>query len=120
MVTEQLTLIQGGEFIVCDDIVYHPTPAPATLTATTALPINTMRGIAVRLGDEIVPLPFVRSQERKAVSAKIRIDGPIATRIAQSLGLVKTEAAEGRITRAASDSRNTPPPTVGAGQTFAR
>jgi hypothetical protein len=109
----QLTLIQDGEFIVCEDVVYTAplaqTPPPpraakgphprltvdpaavasaASLKATSAtLPINTMKSLSVRIGDEIVPLPFIRSQERKAVSHKIIIDGPIATRIAQSLGV---------------------------------
>jgi hypothetical protein len=82
----QLTLIQGGEFIVCSDVVYSPAP-PSTLTATAALPINTMKSAAVRLGDEIIPLPFIRSQERKVVSNKIRIDGPIVTRIAAAMAL---------------------------------
>jgi hypothetical protein len=85
MSSEQLTLIQGGEFIVCDEITY--TPATATLLATAALPINIMKSASVRLGDEIIHLPFIRSQERKVVSHKIRIDGPIATRIAKSLDL---------------------------------
>jgi hypothetical protein len=85
MSSDQLTLIQGGEFIVCEDIAY--TSASPSLTATAALPINTMKTAAVRLDGEIIPLPFIRSQDRKAVSHKIRIDGAIASRIAQSLGL---------------------------------
>ena len=108
MSSDQMTLIQGGEFIVCEEIAYTPaTPGtrirlsktprgatleepvddPASLTATAALPINTMKAASVRIGDEIVPLPFMRSQERKVVSTKIRIDGPLATRIAKSLGI---------------------------------
>lgn len=89
MTQEQLTLIQGGEFIVCDDINYTPAvpPAPASLVATTALPINTMRAISVRIDDEIVPLPFVRSLDRKAVTNRISIDGPLAARIAKAIGI---------------------------------
>jgi hypothetical protein len=86
MTGDQLTLIQGGEFIVCEDLAYLPA-TPACLTATAALPINTMKAASVRLGDEIIPLPFIRSQERKVVSNKIRIDGSLATRIAKSLGV---------------------------------
>ena len=86
MSRHQLTLIQGGEFIVCDEIAYT---APGTLTATAALPINTMKSAAVRIDDEIVPLPFIRSQERRVVSEKIRIDGPIATRLAHWLQIVE-------------------------------
>jgi hypothetical protein len=85
LITRQLTLIQGGEFIVCEDIAY--VGSPPSLSASTALPINTMRGVAVRLGDEIVPLPFIRSQDRRAVSDRIRIEGNIATRIARDIGL---------------------------------
>jgi hypothetical protein len=88
MILEQLTLIQGGEFIVCEDVSYTAKSQPA-LSATAALPINTMRGVAVRLDNEIVPLPFVRSQDRRAVSRQIRIEGPLATRIAAALGLSK-------------------------------
>ena len=111
MTSDQMTLIQGGEFIVCEELSYTPAiPAthvrfaktargpvneqpvgdPACITATAALPINTMKAASVRIGDEIIPLPFIRSQERKAVSHKIRIDGPIATRIAKSLGIPTT------------------------------
>lgn len=86
MILEQLTLIQGGEFIVCEDISYSAKTQPS-LSATAALPINTMRGVAVRLDNEIVPLPFVRSQDRRAVSRQIRIEGPLAARIAAALGL---------------------------------
>jgi hypothetical protein len=84
---QQLTLIQGGEFIVCDEIAYSARSTPVTLTATAALPINTMRAVSVRIDDEMVPLPFIRSQERRAISTRIRIDGPLATRIAAALGL---------------------------------
>jgi len=113
MIRPQLTLIQDGEFIVCEDVAYVPSPpraappAPmgkgphpraavepptagggATLKATAVtLPINTMKSTAVRIGDDIVPVPFIRSQARKAVSHHIVIDGPIATRIAKFLGL---------------------------------
>jgi hypothetical protein len=83
---KQLTLIQGGEFIVCDEIAYKSAPVGA-ITATAALPINTMKSVAVRIDDEIVPLPFIRSQERKVVSEKIRIEGPIAAKIARWLEL---------------------------------
>lgn len=82
----QLTLIQGGEFIVCTDVTYKP-GTPGTLTATTSLPVNTMKAVSVRIDNEIVPLPFIRSQDRRAVSERIRIDGPVAGRLAQSLGL---------------------------------
>jgi len=92
MTRNQLTLIQGGEFIVCDAIVYTSAPF-ATLTATAALPINTMKSASVRLDGEIIPLPFIRSQERRVVSEKIRIDGPIATRIAAWLELENRPAA---------------------------
>jgi hypothetical protein len=100
MIRPQLTLIQDGEFIVCEEVAYTPPPARiatepaaanhgASLTATAVtLPINTMKATSVRIGDEIIPLPFIRSQARKAVSHKIIIDGPISTRIAKSLGLV--------------------------------
>jgi hypothetical protein len=108
MPSEQMTLIQGGEFIVCENLTYTPsTPGtrvrlvrtprgsmkeepvddPASIKATAALPINTMKAASVRIGDEIIPLPFIRSQERKVVSSRIRIDGPLAARIAKSLGL---------------------------------
>lgn len=95
MTQEQLTLIQGGEFIVCDDINYTPAvpPAPASLVATTALPINTMRAISVRIDDEITPLPFVRSLDRKAVTTRICIDGPVAARIAKSIGITSSSKA---------------------------
>ncbi len=108
MSSDQMTLIQGGEFIVCEELAYTPaTPGtrvrlvrtprgatleepvddPACIMATAALPINTMKAASVRIGDEIIPLPFIRSQERKVVSKKIRIDGPLAARIAKSLGI---------------------------------
>ncbi len=108
MPSDQMTLIQDGEFIVCEEIASTPpasgakarlgtTPRgstteesagdPACLTATSALPINTMKAASVRIGSDIVPLPFIRSQERKVVSNKIRIDGPLAVRIANSLGI---------------------------------
>jgi hypothetical protein len=88
MSEEQLTLIQGGEFIVCEDVVFRAAAEnPALLTATTSLPINTMKPVAVRLEGEIIPLPMIRSQERRIVSNKIRIDGPLAGRIAASIGL---------------------------------
>ena len=91
MSEEQLTLIQDGEFIVCEDVVFRaPAETPACLTATTSLPINTMKAVSVRLGAEIVPLPGIRSQERRVVSEKIRIDGAIATRIASTIGLFTT------------------------------
>jgi hypothetical protein len=80
MDTGQLTLIHEGEFIVCDNIVF--TRSPASITAIASLPINTMKSTSVRIGNEIVPLPFIRSQERKVVSRKIRIEGPIAAKIA--------------------------------------
>ena len=84
-------MIQGGEFIVCEDVVFRAAAeAPACLTATTSLPINTMKAVSVRLGDEIVPLPGIRSQERRGVSEKIRIDGAIASRIAAAIGLTTT------------------------------
>jgi hypothetical protein len=91
----QLTLIQNGEFIVCDDVAYTPSRneptirsgSDAVLTARAALPVNTMKAVFVRLESEIVPVPFLRSQERKVVSEKIRIEGALATRIAASLGL---------------------------------
>ncbi len=88
MPLDQLTLIQGGEFIVCEDVVYQA----ASLTATAFIPINTMKAVSVRLADEIIPLPFIRSQERRVVSPRIRIDGPIATRIAAALGLAAKPA----------------------------
>lgn len=91
MSRNQLTLIQGGEFIVCEEIVYT-SGAPAALTATASQPVNTMKSASVRLGDEIIPLPFIRSQERKVVSERIRVDGPIATRIAAWLDLEKVPA----------------------------
>lgn len=86
----QLTLIQGGEFIVCEDVAYVPPAAgaPPSLHATSALPINTMHTVSVRLDNDILPLPFVRSRERRAVTRKIRVDGPDATRIAAWLGLL--------------------------------
>jgi hypothetical protein len=90
MISEQLTLIQEGEFIVCDSISYAARPTPS-LSATAALPINTMRALAVRLDNEIVPLPFVRSQDRRAVSRQIRIEGPLATRIAAALALMDSQ-----------------------------
>ncbi|MGH8047450.1 MAG: hypothetical protein ACREKL_09410 [Chthoniobacterales bacterium] len=88
--SSQLTLIHEGEFIVCEDVVFTP---PATITATASLPINTMKSTSVRLGNEIVPLPFIRSQERKVVSQKIRIEGPVAAKIAAALELAKPPAA---------------------------
>jgi len=91
MSIDQLTLIQGGEFIVCANVVFSP--SPAAITATASLPINTMKSSAVRLGNEIIPLPFLRSQERKVVSERIRIEGPIAARIAKELGLDKPRSA---------------------------
>lgn len=88
MPAEQLTLIQAGEFIVCDDVAFRPADgAPASLTATTSLPVNTMKAVSVRIDGAIVPLPGIRSQERRVVSEKIRIDGPIAARIAAAIGL---------------------------------
>jgi hypothetical protein len=93
MISEQLTLIQEGEFIVCDSISYAARPTPA-LSATAALPINTMRALAVRLDNEIVPLPFVRSQDRRAVSRQIRIEGPLATRIATALALTDSPSVK--------------------------
>jgi hypothetical protein len=103
MTQEQLTLIQGGEFIVCDDIHYTPAvpPAPASLVATTALPINTMRAISVRIDDEITPLPFVRSLDRKAVTNRICIDGPVAARIAKSIGYASPSKAPTKAVKAA-------------------
>lgn len=91
----QLTLIQAGEFIVCEETTYFPPSgsAPASLHATAALPINTMQAIAVRLDNEIVPLPFLRSRERRVVTQRIRVDGPIATRIARSLDLPAAPSA---------------------------
>jgi hypothetical protein len=90
MDTGQLTLIHEGEFIVCDDIVF--TPSPASITATASLPINTMKSTSVRIGNEIVPLPFIRSQERRVVSQKIRIEGPIAAKIAKEFEFDKPQA----------------------------
>jgi hypothetical protein len=103
MIQEQLTLIQGGEFIVCDEINYTPAvpPAPASLVASTALPINTMRAISVRIDDEIVPLPFVRSLDRKAVTTRICIDGPLAARIARSIGVSSPSKSPGKTPRTA-------------------
>jgi len=90
----QLTLIQGGEFIVCEQIAYTPGPS-AAITATASLPINTMKSASMRLDGEIIPLPFIRSQERRVVSEKIRIEGSIATRIAAwlEIGSVSAPAA---------------------------
>jgi hypothetical protein len=79
----QLTLVQSGEFIVCDNVSFES----GTITATTSLPVNTMKAVSVRIDNDIVPLPFIRSQDRRAVSARIRIDGPIAARIAKAMGL---------------------------------
>lgn len=105
----QLTLIQAGEFIPCEDVAYFPAketapPSPEPprrgavklepdilppyITATTALPINTTRPVSVRLDNEIIPVPFIRAAERKAVSCRIRIDGPVAVRIARAMGLL--------------------------------
>ncbi len=95
MSRNQLTLIQGGEFIVCDDIVYSA-GKPGVLTATAAQPINTMKSAAVRIDDEIVPLPFIRSQERRVVSERIRIEGAIAERIAAWLGPEDSQTASVR------------------------
>ena len=92
MSRNQLTLIQDGEFIVCDDVAYNPAP-PAVLTASAALPVNTMKSVAVRLDDELVPLPFIRTQGRKVVSEKIRIEGPLATRIAKWLEMDRPTAS---------------------------
>jgi hypothetical protein len=91
--SNQLTLVHEGEFVICSEIVY--TPAMASLTAVASMPINTMKATSVRLGNDIIPLPFLRSQERKAVSEKIRIDGPIAARIARELQLDRPVAASG-------------------------
>lgn len=85
----QLTLIQNGEFIVCDDVVCKA----GSVTATAALPVNTMKSVAIRLDNEIVPLPFIRSQDRRAVSERIRIEGPVAARIARELGIVPPATA---------------------------
>jgi hypothetical protein len=90
MSNSQLTLIHEGEFIVCGDIVFTP---PATITATATLPINTMKSTSVRIGNDIVPLPFIRSQERRVVSEKIRIEGPVATKIAKELALDQPKPA---------------------------
>lgn len=96
----QLILVQGGEFIACEEVVYTPADAQdagansptspivlPTLAATALLPVNTMRAIAVRLENELVPLPALRSQDRKVITRRIRLEGPVATRIARALGL---------------------------------
>jgi hypothetical protein len=90
MSSNQLTLIHEGEFIICEEVVFTP---PSTITATASLPINTMKSTSVRLDNEIVPLPFIRSQERKVVSQKIRIEGPIATKLAAAFDLAKPPVA---------------------------
>lgn len=95
MSRNQLTLIQGGEFIVCEEVAYAA-GHPGILTATAAFPINTMKSAAVRLDDEIIPLPFIRSQERRVVSERIRIEGPVAARIAAWLELDKPQTAAPR------------------------
>lgn len=84
----QLTLIQSGEFIVCENVSFES----GVITATTSLPVNTMKAVSVRLDNDIVPLPFIRSQDRRAVSQRIRIDGPVAARIARSLGIFPAAA----------------------------
>lgn len=91
MSNSQLTLIHGGEFVVCNDVTFT-TPPPA-ITATASVPVNTMKSTSVRLGNDIFPLPFLRSQERKVVSEKIRIEGPIAERIARELELDRPASA---------------------------
>jgi len=87
---EQLTLIQGGEFIVCDNITF--TPEPPALFATTAQPINTMKPVSLRLENEIIPLHTLVSQVRKVQTTKVRIDGEMALRTAKALGLLKPPA----------------------------
>ncbi len=90
----QLILVQGGEFIACEDIIYTPAPTEvaSSLLATALLPINTMRPVAVRLDNELIPLPALRSQDRKVISRRVRVDGPLATRIARALNLVTPTA----------------------------
>lgn len=106
VMSQQLTLIQDGEFVVCEEVRYLPSPeaesaaggrgigaASVSLHARSRQPINTTKAICVRLGNDILPAPFLRSRERRAVSDKIRIDGPLATRIAAELGLLAPRAA---------------------------